>query len=162
MASQNEPNAYDGNMSVKDVSVNIRLEKLASHFSHLRSEFSINLSVYYVKSSSRNEDWWRCIPKIVNNSDSVGCVEITWDKPDKDLMNLISHYRIYLNNVSYKKSIKPDQNKIVIKGLAGGRSYEATIMIFPKDPRLLPQQSNSLVNCLFENKIEITFCVFFF
>lgn len=96
-----------------------------------------------------NEAWWHCIPHIEYNPLGVGCIEITWEFADDDLIDLISHYQLYLNRVSYKQHIPVNKNKIVVKGLAGGRNYETTMMVYPKDKRLLPQQSNIVVRFSF-------------
>lgn len=60
-------------------------------------------------------------------------------------MELISHYQLFLNKVSYKKVIVANTNRIVVKGLAGGKSYDTVLMVYPKSPALMPQQSNILM-----------------
>lgn len=98
-----------------------------------------------IKLSVSNEEWWRCIPRIVINQFGVGCLEITWDKVNSQYMHMISHYKIFLNKVSYRRNIAPNVNRVVAKGLASSRSYEITVMVYPKDKTLLPQQSNVVV-----------------
>lgn len=79
------------------------------------------------------------------NSLGVGCIEILWERPTRKSLEMISHYQIYLNKVSYRQGIIPEANRVLIKGLAGSRSYEATVMVYPKSSTLLPQQSNVVV-----------------
>ena len=49
-----------------------------------------------------------------------------------------------MNKISYKKIISANTNRIIVKGLAGGRSYDTILMVYPKSPTLMPQQSNVL------------------
>ncbi len=97
---------------------------------------------YFIKSAITNEDWWRCIPKIAYNSLGVGVIEVIWEIPPVKSYELISHYQIFLNKVSYRNYISPNSNRVIIKGLAGGKSYDITVMVFPVTQTLLPQQSN--------------------
>jgi hypothetical protein len=60
-------------------------------------------------------------------------------------MELISHYQLFLNKVSYKPSLLPGTHRIIVKGLAGGKIYDTVLMVYPKSQTLLPQQSNLLV-----------------
>ena len=46
---------------------------------------------------------------------------------------------------SYKNYISKHTNRVLIKGLAGGRNYDVNVMVFPNTQTLLPQQSNILV-----------------
>ncbi|CAF0781764.1 unnamed protein product [Brachionus calyciflorus] len=94
------------------------------------------------QSSNLNLEWWKCIPKITINSLGVGLLEIFWDRILEHLIPYISHYQIFLNKVSYRKYIPANVNKVLIKGLTGGRNYDIIVMIYPKDRSLLPQQSN--------------------
>jgi hypothetical protein len=92
-----------------------------------------------------NKEWWLCIPKISFASRGTGCIELCWDQPDSSSLELISHYQIFLNKVSYKNYISKHTNRVLIKGLAGGRNYDVNVMVFPNTQTLLPQQSNILV-----------------
>ena len=92
-----------------------------------------------------NKEWWLCIPKISFASRGTGCIELCWDQPDSGSLELISHYQIFLNKVSYKNYISKHTNRVLIKGLAGGRNYDVNVMVFPNTQTLLPQQSNILV-----------------
>lgn len=96
------------------------------------------------KASELNEEWWRCIPRIVINTIGVGCFEVTWEIPDARLRALISHFQIFLNKVSYRKYIGAEVSRVIVKGLASARSYEVTVMVFPKSKSLLPQESNKV------------------
>jgi len=71
-------------------------------------------------------------------------VEITFDVPPEKSLELISHYQLFLNKVSYKKAIVANTNRIVVKGLAGGKGYDTVLMVYPKSAVLMPQQSNVL------------------
>ena len=93
-----------------------------------------------------NEDWWKCIPKLSHSMIGVNCVEISWEPPLYKSFELISHYQIFLNKISYKTLLKPNTNRIVIKGLAGGKDYDVVLMVYPKSQALIPQQSNIIVN----------------
>ena len=68
-----------------------------------------------------------------------------WERPSEASSELISHYQLFLNRVSYKHRIRPDATNILVKGLCGGRSYEISLMVFPKSQSHIPQQSNILV-----------------
>ncbi len=72
------------------------------------------------------------------------CIEITWEVPPENSLELISHYQLFLNKVSYKKQIIANTNRVVVKGLAGGKSYDTVLMVYPKSPALMPLQSNVL------------------
>lgn len=61
------------------------------------------------------------------------------------ILPFIKYYQIFLNQVSYRKYIPANVNKVIIKGLAGNRNYDIMVMIYPKDKSLLPQQSNKVV-----------------
>ncbi len=98
----------------------------------------------YGGASSAPNDWWLSIPRLLSNSLGIGCAEAFWERPPSEAFDLISHYQIFLNKVSYKNYISPQANRIVIKGLAGGRNYDLNLMIYPKSQTLLPQQSNTL------------------
>ena len=89
-----------------------------------------------------------CIPKISYHSKAIGCIELVWDRPDKASLDLIDYYQIFLNKVSYKNKINPPTNRVYIKGLAGGRKYDVTVMVFPKNQTFLPQESNVMVNLI--------------
>jgi hypothetical protein len=97
------------------------------------------------QSSISNQQWWNCIPKIVCNAFGVGCIEVQWASLPIEQRRLISHYQLFLNGVSYRANIDPRSNRVRVKGLAGGRNYDATLMVYPKDVKLLPQQSNVVV-----------------
>lgn len=86
--------------------------------------------------------WWQCIPKIQCDPYGVGCIEISWTKASKEALSLISHYQIFLNEVSYRNRISPTTNRVLVKGLAGGRKYDIVLMVYPKNKAFLPQQSN--------------------
>ena len=92
-----------------------------------------------------NRDWWRAIPKITINYLGDGCLEVIWEKSIETSLELISHYQLFLNRVSYKSRIKSDTSSVVVKGLCGGRSYDISLMVFPKSQSYLPQQSNIVV-----------------
>ena len=62
--------------------------------------------------------------------------------PPENSLELISHYQLFLNKVSYKKQIIANTNRVVVKGLAGGKNYDIVLMVYPKSPTLMPQQSN--------------------
>jgi hypothetical protein len=94
------------------------------------------------KSSASNEQWWNCIPKIVCNAFGVGCIEVTWARIPEQYRHLVSHFQLFLNDVSYRAYIAPNTNRVIVKGLAGGRNYDTVLMVYPNDPTLLPQQSN--------------------
>ncbi|RNA39091.1 leucine-rich repeat-containing protein [Brachionus plicatilis] len=97
-----------------------------------------------VLSSDLNSQWWKCIPKISFQHAGVGSLEIYWDRVLDVMLPFISHYQIYINQVSYRKYIPASVNKVLIKGLAGSRNYDIMVMIYPKDKSLLPQQSNKV------------------
>lgn len=88
--------------------------------------------------------WWQTIPKIIKIHRGSGIYEIFWERAPQSAFDLISHYQLYLNGVSYRLKIHPTKTRLIIKGLTSGREYEAMIMVFPKSPLLLPQQSNKL------------------
>ena len=92
-----------------------------------------------------NKDWWRSIPKIILNYLGNGCLEVLWERPTEASVELISHYQLFLNRVSYKNKIRADASSVQIKGLCGGRSYDISLMVFPKSHSYIPQQSNILV-----------------
>ena len=64
--------------------------------------------------------------------------------PENSLEDLIDHYQLFLNKVSYKNKISSSTNRVYVKGLAGGRKYDITLMVIPKAQTLLPQDSNVL------------------
>jgi len=74
----------------------------------------------------------------------VSCIEITWDILPENSLDLISHYQLFLNKVSYKKKLIANTNRIVVKGLAGGKNYDTVLMVYPKSSTLMSQQSNTL------------------
>lgn len=74
----------------------------------------------------------------------VSCVEISWELPPDKSLELISHYQLFMNKISYTKTISANTNRIIVKGLAGGRNYDTILMVYPKSPTLMPQQSNVL------------------
>jgi hypothetical protein len=86
--------------------------------------------------------WLNCIPKIVCNAHGVGCIEVTWSRLSAQNAHLISHFQLFLNDVSYRKKIPSNVTKVIVKGLAGGRNYDTILMVYPKDKTFLPQQSN--------------------
>ena len=97
------------------------------------------------KSSASNEAWWACIPKIVCTSYGVGCIEVTWNpsaENNRHSRQLVSHYQLFLNDISYRGIVPPHVDRLLVKGLAGGRTYDAVLMVYPKEATLMPQQSN--------------------
>jgi hypothetical protein len=100
----------------------------------------------YAGESTVPNDWWLSIPKLNSNSLGIGCAEAYWDRPPAGSYDLISHYQIFLNKVSYKNYISVDATRVIIKGLAGGRNYDLNLMVYPKSQKFLPQQSNTLVS----------------
>lgn len=78
-----------------------------------------------------------------------GVIEIIWEKPFASSLDLISHYQLFLNRISYKQRINSDVNRLIVRGLSGGRTYDVNLMVFPKLQSLLPQQSNVVrIKCL--------------
>ena len=80
-------------------------------------------------------------------------VEISWETPATKSLELISHYQLFLNKVTYKRMISPYTTRLLVKDLAGAKNYEAILMVFPKGEHLVPQQSNILV--IMHSNLEI-------
>jgi hypothetical protein len=83
-------------------------------------------------------------------------MEVFWEKPFETSLDLMSHYQLFLNHISYKQRIRSDASSVMVKGLCGGRSYEISLMVFPKSQSYLPQQSNIVVNIFFSNYFLFT------
>lgn len=77
-------------------------------------------------------------------------MELSWETPSARALELISHYQLFLNKVTYRRSISPYAGRLLIKDLAGGKYYETILMVYPKGQHLVPQQSNIIVNLSFE------------
>ena len=108
-----------------------------------------DMSKFYTEAARQrnmaDKNWWTTVPRISVQSLGVGCYELSWNMPDQETWDLISHYQILLNKVSYKQFIAPDCCRVMLKGLSGGRNYDLTLMCYPKSQSLMPQQSNTLV-----------------
>ena len=100
----------------------------------------------FIKSSVSNADWWRTIPRITVRSIDVNCAEVFWEKPPPQSHVLISHYQLFLNQVAYTLKISVDSNRILMRDLCAGRTYELSVMVYPIQKTLLPQQSNISVS----------------
>ena len=96
-----------------------------------------------------NKEWWLCIPRISYIWKNITCFELNWTRPGHASQELISHYQLFLNKVSYKNYIKASTNKVYVRGLAGGRNYEVTLVCYPKKENLVPQESNTLVTIIY-------------
>jgi hypothetical protein len=90
------------------------------------------------------EEWCLIIFRIDYTFIGSGCIEVFWELPHADHLDMISHYQILLNKVSYKHKIHRESNRVTVQGLAGGRNYDLTLMVYPKDTNLIPHQSNVL------------------
>ncbi|XP_064633270.1 uncharacterized protein LOC135491376 [Lineus longissimus] len=89
--------------------------------------------------------WWGCIPKIKGCFTGPGIIEIFWEPPKEESLPLIRGYQIYLNGISYCELFPPDHNSLNIAGLAGGRTYDVWLEVYPNNDMFLPHKSNHLM-----------------
>ena len=86
--------------------------------------------------------WKKCNPTISYNNAEPGCIEVFWNQMPEQCLALISHFQLYLNNVSYRSYIGPHINKVLVKGLAACRNYHAVLVVHPNYSSLEPVTSN--------------------
>ena len=92
-----------------------------------------------------DEDWMRCMPIINYIHTEAGCMEVFWEKPPQKSIDLISHYQLFMNKVSYKNVIPAHLDRVYVRGMAGGKTYDTYLKVFAKKKEVLPHESNTLV-----------------
>ncbi|XP_036357779.1 uncharacterized protein LOC115211041 isoform X2 [Octopus sinensis] len=108
-------------------------------------------SVDYVTEDGPKEilwKWWSCEPCIRLEPLGSGKILLTWNRLTSQLAELVSGYKLFLNNVNYSNLILPNFNSLQVKGLAAGQKYSIHLKVIARSVDLKPIESNTIVyNC---------------
>ncbi|XP_041347758.1 uncharacterized protein LOC121367568 [Gigantopelta aegis] len=96
-------------------------------------------------SSGKQWNWWNCKPKLKGCFTNPGVMEIFWELPPDGAQSLVKGYQVFLNGVSYCEMFPRTNNSLNISGLAGGRTYEVFVKVYPSDPSQSDLTSNKLM-----------------
>ncbi|CAH1782616.1 unnamed protein product [Owenia fusiformis] len=96
-------------------------------------------------SAEETQKWWRCIPSLQGLFTGPGVMELFWESPGPECLELIRGYQIFINDMTFCEVFPANHNSVNVAGLAGGRVYDILLDVYPENDKFLPHKSNKLM-----------------